>query len=571
MHQLKEIFDNLILKKFPKESQLVQLHREKQYIIENTLENLNFKHLAEYSHLQLEEFSSELERSIEAVYINFPCLIDENNCPDLESIKDPELKYEILAKNLFKVLTYGTPTNQLNDTALKSSFLYDDVVINHFSKKRDPKFSACIRSQLQKLFNTAFEKLQNAEIDEKKYEIFQNQLLSSYPFWDPDTKINIFLPQKINGQWSKIEYKWGKHDISPRSGLLASLLRDENRIYAYTLEPVSSDEAKSHLLLMGTTYPSGQGADLAALENFRPFNSVGEGHNLKLVFEWLDKQKDKSVNITGHSKGATMAMIVAALYANKINYASCLNPAGLSDSTLKHLNTIWLTIPKKIRALIEVFVQKGDPVFPLEKGFLEDTKITKVIASDSENPAFNFTIFGCPLPFRTNYQAHIFIGAGHPQGIFLDSKLEKENNSYLRQYFNDIKFVYNFFVYSQKYTSLVVSYLYRDLKEFIGKLNLYVTDIFSGILSLVNKAHHAPMTFIANFVAIPFKLTHAILTGVAYLIDYTLKTIASLINFVVSVVSVISALTMGSLKFPVSILMNSAEKTNNNNLESHTI
>jgi dienelactone hydrolase len=494
---------------FSKQENLeLEQHRDK--IVKIVLNNLGFSSYESLNDAQKEMFNNELKRpDFIRHYSNFPCLIDPNN-ENFEEVNDEEA-YEICAKNLFKHLTFGQATNTVEHQALSESPLYHPIVIEHFYKKRDPKFANEIRRQLQLIFNRAWENLQFGQMQfifnrawenlqfgqnsidfSKQYEIFQNQLISSFPFWDPVDGEMISMPQKIGREWQNVEYTFKKIDISPKTGMLASVIRDEDRMYSYVLETKHRD-AQNHLLLMGTTYPSGQGELLAGLENFKPNHSIGEGHDLTGVYEWLESQERKKVNVTGHSKGATMAMLVAAEHPDKIEYASALNPAGFHKKTLERLRDGWNQLPTYEKPVIEVFAQEGDPVFAIGSGFLPQTRITKVISSHQE-AALNFKLFGMsliPESIRKAYESHIHIYSGRENVTLVNVNVEQENQSFSRKYFSFMKEdVYDHLKYSQMTLSLFCELKYRNFQQdhftIPAPIDFIVTTIAKLIKSIMS-------------------------------------------------------------------------------------
>ncbi|HVY53723.1 MAG TPA: hypothetical protein VHA13_04315, partial [Gammaproteobacteria bacterium] len=261
-----------------------------------------------------------------------------------------------------------------------------------------------------------------------------------------------------------VTYQFEQLDISPQSWPLSSILEKEDRIYAFGLT-TSQQDAESHLLLMGTTYPAGQGAALAVAYNFYPLHSVGEGHDTTKVDQWIDNQK--AVKITGHSKGATMAMITAARHSDKITQADCLNPTALSSSTLERLKLIWNKRTKTPQ--INVYAQAGDCVFQLERGFLEGTNLYRVIPN-TDKSSMNC---GAPVPLpnfiRKGYEAHIHHFLGRSNALVLRMSVATENKSKWREFRNDIKYLLNWLRFPLEFLETTVTILARKAKRFYAR------------------------------------------------------------------------------------------------------
>ncbi len=293
--------------------------------------------------------------------------LEGNSSDELENpataLNDDE-KYARNARNLLKHIVRGIPLCKTDGESYINSPLYADEIIETLTTKRDSRLLDSFRAEMQKVLNNSFEYLQSGKLSpdsEKQYEIFQSNFLAAYPF-----------------------------DISPKSGPFSWVLEDEDRIYAYALV---SEQAwvVNHLLLMGSTYTAGQGRGFANLYNFKPRNSVGEGHDMTEVDAWLEQQKknNRQVKVTGHSKGATMSMVTAARHPDVIIQADCLNPTGLCSDTLVRLTPAWDVLSQEQRPHINVYAQEGDPAFPLEKGFLEGTNIYRVLPN-TDKAAMNF-------------------------------------------------------------------------------------------------------------------------------------------------------------------------------------
>jgi hypothetical protein len=441
------------------------LQKNKDIIIQTALTNCNIKKKKQYSTAELNHFRAELKK---VIFLNssLPSFIgDKFEDPATANTQDE--KYAICARNLLRHLNRGTPLITNAGDSVKTSPLYQEYLIKTLFEKRDIALLKAFRIATQNYLENAFNILSSNTLSaeqEKQYEIFQSFFLAATPFFDPEQDETIHIPQKINGSWKYVAYQYKRLDLSPNTGLLATLLEEEDHIYAYGLE-ASEKDAKSLLLLMGTTYPAGQGTGLAVAYNFYPQSSVGEGHNTTAMDTWLfqQKQKNKKVVASGISKGATLSLIAAANHADLLESVECLNPTGLCGDTLNRLNSKWQKLSKDEKPLINVFAQYGDPVFPLEKGFLEDTNIYRVLPNTDQS-ALNISLV--PLTIRKAYEAHVHNFAGRDAVIMLKVNTKTENRSKRREFFNDVKYLWNWVRFPLEYVDLCLRIMLRKWNRF---------------------------------------------------------------------------------------------------------
>ena len=368
-----------------------------------------------------------------------------------------------VARNIFRYIERGTEVDASRDDIKKGLALLEKAL----GEKRDPKLTCALREEFQKILNTIALRLQNQSPnmdDEKQYEILISNLLAAYTFFDPheDTTKILSVPQKIDGQgWCTIDYQINPLDLSPQTGLMSKLLRPEDRIYAYGLTPREKDSpAQSHLLLMGTIYPTGQGSQLSNLHKFDPRHSVGEAYDWVLVESWIKNQRNK-VKVTGHSQGGSSAMFVAASYPSHVSQADCLNPPALCTATINHLNPRWLKIPKEKRPQINVYTQAGDPVYPLENGFFEGTRIFRIISGVDRCSTLNPWI---PRFFQKTLETHLHHFAGRESSIILELDAEQEGFTHWREFYGDIKAAVSWTLYPFLYSELIMGFALRNLK-----------------------------------------------------------------------------------------------------------
>ncbi|HSW70670.1 MAG TPA: hypothetical protein VLH77_01670, partial [Gammaproteobacteria bacterium] len=303
----------------------------------------------------------------------FPCLVKYGGAPeDLLSDSDLDNYYHVNARNVLRSLTYGAPLfkGPLSWPLLKLAWLYFKTLM----LKRDPNLLRIIREEMKFIFTRALEVAPYCDPEaEQRLEIFIDSTLSFFPFMDPEEGETLIVPQKINNKWCSITYLFKKIDLSPKTGWYAKYLEEEDHLYAYGLEPQLA-EASPHLLLMGTTYLSGQGSNLSLLGDVTAGLSVGERHDLTELEQWI--RQHPRLKISGASQGATMALIVGAKYAAYVLRVISLNPAALLETTLDKLMRIWAA--QEIKPECRVFTQAGDPVLIFGEGFLPGTRFTCV-------------------------------------------------------------------------------------------------------------------------------------------------------------------------------------------------
>lgn len=405
---------------------------------------------------------------------------------ELDNDQNPEDGDEAMkraARNFLRHLTLGS-TFEGDDRVTQSLI---KRFLNLAMEKRAVLFSVA-RNEIQNIFNHAIEWIaekntENNKLsvdDERQFQIFMHGLLAIYPFLDPIENEQVILPQKVQNQWIQIQYQFQRMDISPQSGLLSKLIKDQDRLYAYGLVPMKNQhpEAQPYLLLMGTTFPTGQGEALSQLYNFYPRHSVGEGHDTSQIDAWIKKQ-DNKINVLGQSKGAVMSMITAARHHDKIDQAYCFNPTGLSNATLDRLNRKWQTLKTEEKPQIHVYAQSGDIVFPLENGFLEGTHIYRILPQTDNMPRLHKLL---PIFLQRIYESHIHNFAGRESVIVLNVNTERENNSRWREFRGDMKEALNWITFPIKNLDLLAQLSQREIEN-----KLPMAKIVTWPLSLLGK------------------------------------------------------------------------------------
>jgi pimeloyl-ACP methyl ester carboxylesterase len=521
---------------------------------------------------------------------------EENNTNDemepITSDLNRTEKYARLARNLLRHLIRGTAVCGVDGQAYTlSSLAQDQTLLDSLLKKRDPDLLFALRKAMQASLKRAFDALSSGQLtpdDIKQYEFSQSALLAAYPFMDPDFSEYLWVPQRIvanstNGgvlsSWVLIPYEVTRLDLSPQSGPLSWVLEEEDRLYAYSLVvdqaaavslelPLEASKANSHLLLMGTTYPAGQGAGLADIYNYYPHHSVGEAHYLGEVHEWMAEQEARGIKVEleGHSKGGTLVQILTALYPQVVVKGTALNSTALSSSTYDRLSYEWDNLEQK-RPLLQVIAQKGDPVYPLEKHFLKGTQIYRLIPN-TDKPAMNFGTKGLfPLSllpkawvdlFKKTYEAHIHQFAGRASALFLRVNPDAEKASKRRDFFHDAKYIYTALRFPVLYWKLFFEIVARKIQRFYTKHKRFIQGLIivaalaacaaltaTGVLAPVAMLIAQPVLGLLS-VSLTAELSLGITIGLgvvaSLLTPFVLKTALRLISAALAVVDVTTVL-----------------------------
>lgn len=426
----------------------------------------------------------------------------------LDSQSGDIIDLDIVARNIFKYLALGIKLDTSDPKIIKGLALVAKALVI----KANPEFNRAFLRQLQNMLKSLGFQLNDVDEEtEAKYEILISNLLAAYPFFaDHKCTNTLSIPQKIKEKWELIEHQVQALDLSPQTGMISRLIRDEDRIYAYGLTPVvPRSDSPRLLLLMGTTYPTGQGSALSTMRVFDVGYSVGEGYHWGTVENWLFADKQPKVKVIGLSQGGASAMFVAAKYSSYIIQADCHNPPALCSATLNRLHANWLKTPKDSRPIINVYAQKGDPVFPLEHGFLEGSRIFRIDAVKDSRSNLK------PIPsfVLKSWEAHLHFFVGRK-----DSKIEVE---IAKEYFTPWRVFFG------------------DLK---ATVNLIVCPFLVADLFLKLVLHHA-MTFFLKSLPRVLTIPAAVIGFIPY---YALKLCLRLMLVVVPAILLVPALLLTS-------------------------
>ncbi|KTC93821.1 MULTISPECIES: hypothetical protein [Legionella] len=233
----------------------------------------------------------------------------------------------IIARNALRILMMGWHDNW-KDLASKR-------VLKAIFVKRDHELTRGMRLAFQQGFDSIFDQLQDSDLNEQQLnqaQLFISNCLSLLPFSDPNPYESFIIPQLIEGQWRKVEYKITPIELTPTKGFSKLLIDEYDRVFAYGLTPLIDTEAEPHLIFMGTTYPAGQGfstqvdTDLAL---GTPGSFLYE-HGRKKIIEWVTQQYrlGKKTHVCGTSLGGSLSLLSDTEIGNMFSRVDAVNSPG---------------------------------------------------------------------------------------------------------------------------------------------------------------------------------------------------------------------------------------------------
>jgi len=232
----------------------------------------------------------------------------------------------------FLMMKYeGNPSEMLSSEFLKAVFI-----------KRNPGLLCGMRQAFQEGFDHVREQLSSQAHDlsaeqNNQAQLFISNCLCLLPFADLKPGNVFYIPQLIDGTWQRVGYRVEPIELTPTRGFETLFMHDNDRVFAYGLEPLGCDQAEPHLIFMGTTYPAGQGFEPGVTTDLEGFETVGNylyrtGH--EKITAWLDKQENKT-HVCGMSLGGSLALLLAIHQGGLLSRVDALNPAGLYDAWSK--------------------------------------------------------------------------------------------------------------------------------------------------------------------------------------------------------------------------------------------
>mgnify|MGYP003126441955 CR=1 FL=1 len=281
----------------------------------------------------------------------------------------------IIARNMlrFLMMKYEGQVNQM----LSLQFVQAVFV------QRDPKLLAGMRDAFQTGFDHIGSQLKDQKLSaahNNQANLFVSNCLCFLPFADLKPGYKCTIPQCIDETWQCVRYSVVPIELTPTRGLETLFIHDNDRVFAYGLEPIGCPEAEPHLIFMGTTYPAGQGFETQIKTDLEGFETVGNrlyrtGH--KKLISWLDKQ-NKKAHVCGTSLGGSLALLLAIHQGARLSRVDALNPAGLYEPWCQNELDCWNNLDNQDKP--DVFIQKqGNDVVSSFGVWKKDWTIIKVI------------------------------------------------------------------------------------------------------------------------------------------------------------------------------------------------
>ncbi|NYQ91506.1 lpg1907 family Dot/Icm T4SS effector, partial [Escherichia coli] len=165
--------------------------------------------------------------------------------------------------------------------------------------QRDPLLLKEFRLAFQKGFDALFTQLSGRQFNSQQNEqiqLYLSNCLSYLPLFDLNPYESIKVPQRINDQWVMVDYYIKPIELTNHRGKNDLILRDDDRVFAYGLEPIDNPNAQPHLIFMGTTYPAGQGFISQLNTDLKGFETVGYSlykNGRDRIKDWILKQNSK--------------------------------------------------------------------------------------------------------------------------------------------------------------------------------------------------------------------------------------------------------------------------------------
>lgn len=225
--------------------------------------------------------------------------------------------------------------------------------------KKNPQILREARELIHELFVDMAEQLNQKEFSSDEIfhmEMIIGELLSLYPFLNPEQDDTLSVPALVKGKWELVSYSVDRIELT--SQWIGSPL------VAFGLIPSEGFPSAPPLLLFkGTTYPADDGFGLSVLADLNPFATVGNyGFRLgqEKIGNWLEKYTSQAnVIIYGKSLGGALAWQTALSFPEFTDKVMTYGAPGLSSSDLKRCHQL---AEKDQLPSIHLFCQENDPV-----------------------------------------------------------------------------------------------------------------------------------------------------------------------------------------------------------------
>ncbi len=261
-----------------------------------------------------------------------------------------------IARNALRILMMGWRDDWRQ---LSSWRLFRAVFIT-----RDRELLRGMRKAFQEGFDNLYQQLEKSALNRpqrRQAQLYLSNCMSLLPYSDLTPYESISIPQYINHRWQMIEYKITAIELTARKGFAALALQDQDRVFAYGLEPIFNHHSTPHLIFMGTTYPAGQGFISQVETDLQGFKTPGHGLYLngrERLRKWLQNQNQKA-HVCGVSLGGSLSLLLAMDLGELICRVDALNPAGLHQFKSERYDR-WDAIKFKPEVIIQQ--QGADPV-----------------------------------------------------------------------------------------------------------------------------------------------------------------------------------------------------------------
>ncbi|KTD31640.1 hypothetical protein Lmor_2516 [Legionella moravica] len=272
---------------------------------------------------------------------------------EFESLEnnDKQQRSGIIGRNVLRLLMMGWPkswTELITWHTLSAVFIeHDHALLKEF------------RAAFQQGFENIYAQLKGRTLDAKQSEqvqLYLSNCLCHLPYSDLTPFESIKIPQCVNGEWELVEYSVNPIELTDDNQYT---VRKTDRVFAYGIEPIINKNAESHLIFMGTNYPTGQGFLPQIVTDFEAFETVGSSLYLsgrQRIKDWLSRQKDK-VHVCGASLGGSLGLLLAVDLGEHLSRVDALNPAGLHHLEPKSKYDQWEKLTSKPPVIIQ---QQGD-------------------------------------------------------------------------------------------------------------------------------------------------------------------------------------------------------------------
>ena len=332
---------------------------------------------------------------------------------DFENQQDTKASdyHEIVGRNVLRMLMMGWHDNWrdiLSREVLKAIFI-----------ERDYKLTKGLRHAFQQGFSHLFTQLHDIKppsLEFNQVQLYLSNCLAILSSSDLTAYESFTIPEWVNGSWQLVDYKVVPIELTPTSGFNKLFLKDEDRVFAYGLEPITNLDARPHLIFMGTTYVAGQGFEPQVKSDMKAPQTPGMDLYIsgeENITHFLDKQPKRNTHVCGLSLGGALAEIVAVHQGEKLSRVDALNPPGLNKSWRKNRFDRWDEQTKRP----EVYVQRqgNDPVskFGVWKKEWNVIKVTPPIDKQGPNGGADHAL---------NY-------AGFAKTTFTAINVEKDNKA----------------------------------------------------------------------------------------------------------------------------------------------